>query len=151
MVLGYTQIQAQDIVHLNDGSSVECHIIEISDFILYAEVYNEPDPITFFSDDVSYLDIDPKNSWVIRQLKNGVKDAMDFTNPLEDNSLYGFYFGMPYDSVDVAPSNSPLFERDSLGNPILVPYDPLETTFSDRLKSLAKSFGSNSLAWIVGL
>jgi len=138
------QIRAQDIVHLKDGTSVACRITEISDFILYADVHDDPYPATFFADDVSHLEIDPQNSMVIRQLKQGVKEAMKFSNPLEDNSLYGFYFGIPYDSISNRIKTESLYQTDSLGNPILVPYDPMNKTFSDRLKSLAKS-----LAWIV--
>lgn len=142
---------AQDVVHLKDGSRVACKIIEISDFILYAEVEDDPYPATFFADDVSHLEIDTKNSLVIRQLKQGVREAMNYSNPLEDNTVYGFYFGMPYDSVGVYSAKGALYKTDSLGNAILVPYDPLETNFSDRLKSLAKSIGGGSLAWLIGL
>ncbi|MDG1146435.1 MAG: hypothetical protein P8N54_08070, partial [Flavobacteriales bacterium] len=46
---------AQDIVQLKDGTSVPCRITEISDFILYAEVDDDPYLATFFSDDVDYL------------------------------------------------------------------------------------------------
>jgi len=74
---------------------------------------------------------------------------MKFSNPLEDNSLYGFYFGMPYDSISNHINTESLYQTDSLGNPILVPYDPMNKTFSDRLKSLAKSLGGTSLAWLV--
>ena len=144
------QIQGQDIVHLKNGTSVVCHITEISDFILYADVHNDPYPLTFFADDVSHLEIDPKNSTVIRQLKQGVKEAMKFSNPMEDNSLYGFYFGMPYDSISIYRNTENLYATDSLGNPMLVPYDPLDTRFSDRLKSLAKSLGGSSLVWLIG-
>ena len=143
------QIRAQDIVHLKDGTSVACRITEISDFILYADVHDDPYPATFFADDVSHLEIDPQNSMVIRQLKQGVKEAMKFSNPLEDNSLYGFYFGIPYDSISNRIKTESLYQTDSLGNPILVPYDPMNKTFSDRLKSLAKSLGGTSLAWLV--
>jgi len=143
------QILAQDIVHLKDGTSVACRITEISDFILYADVHDDPYPATFFADDVSHLEIDPQNIMVIRQLKQGVKEAMKFSNPLEDNSLYGFYFGIPYDSISNRIKTESLYQTDSLGNPILVPYDPMNMTFSDRLKSLAKSLGGKSLAWIV--
>jgi hypothetical protein len=143
------QIRAQDVVHLKDGTSVACRITEISDFILYADVHDDPYPVTFFADDVSHLEIDPKNSVVIRQLKQGVKEAMKFSNPLEDNSLYGFYFGMPYDSIYDHRKTESLYQTDSLGNPILVPYDPMNTTFSDRLKSLVKSLGGKSLLWLV--
>lgn len=146
-----TVILAQDIVHMKDGTSVVCRITEISDFILYAEVHDDPYPATFFADDVSHLEIDPKNSMVVRQLRQGVKEAMKFSNPLEDNSLYGFYFGMPYDSISNHRNTESLYRTDSLGNPILVPYDPLDTNFSDRLKSLAKSLGGNSLVWLIGL
>ena len=93
------KIQAQDKINLKDGTVVTCQIIEIQDFILYAEVDDDTFLATFFADDVSHLEIDPKNSVVIRQLREGVKEAMAFSNPLEDNHLYGFYFGMPYDSV----------------------------------------------------
>lgn len=144
-------IQAQDIVHLRNGDSVVCHITEITDFILYAEVHDDPYPATFFADDVSHLKIDPKNSIIIRQLKKGVKDAMEYSNPLEDNSLFGFYFGMPYDSIANNKGTDRLYRTDSLGNPILVPYDPLDTNFADRLKSLGRSLGGSSLAWIIGL
>ena len=72
-LLGSPNILAQDIVHLKDGTSVVCHITEISDFILYAEVHDDPYPATFFADDVSHLKIDPKNNSIIRQLKKGVK------------------------------------------------------------------------------
>ena len=44
-----------------------------------------------------------------------------------------------------------LYRTDSLGNPILVPYDPMKTDFSDRIKSLAKSIRGNRLDWIIGL
>ena len=37
-----SSIAAQDIVQLKDGSSVTCRITEISDFILYAEVDDDP-------------------------------------------------------------------------------------------------------------
>ena len=142
------EIQAQDKVHLKDGSEVSCHIREIEDFILYAEVHDDPFLATFFADDVSHLDIDPKNTLVIRQLKQGVKEAMAYSNPLEDNRLYGFYFGMPYDSV--YNKSTALYKSDSLGNPILVPYDPMKTDLSDRLKSLTKSLTGNSLIWLIG-
>ena len=142
------KIQAQDKIHLKDGSEVSCHITEIQDFILYAEVHDDPFLATFFADDVSHLDIDPKNTLVIRQLKQGVKEAMAYSNPLEDNHLYGFYFGMPYDSV-YNKSNA-LYKSDSLGNPILVPYDPMKTDLSDRLKSMTKSLTGNSLVWLIG-
>lgn len=142
---------AQDFVHLKDGSVVECSITEISDFILYAEVYNEPYPVTFFSDDVDYLKIDPKNSLIIRQLKRGVRDAMEFSNPIGENSVFGFYFGMSSDSLLSNKSNEALYRKDSLGNPILVPYDPMNTDFKNRMKSLAKSLGGASLAWIIGM
>ena len=142
------KIQAQDKIHLKDGSKVSCHITEIQDFILYAEVHDDPFLATFFADDVSHLDIDPKNSLVIRQLKQGVKEAMAFSNPLEDNHLYGFYFGMPYDSV--YNNSTDLYKTDSLGNPILVPYDPTNTNLSDRLKSLTKSLAGSSLIRLIG-
>jgi len=143
--------KAQDVVHLKDGTSVDCRITEISDFILYAEVHDDPYPATFFADDVSHLEIDKKNSLIIRQLKQGVKEAMKFSNPLEDNSLYGFYFGMPYDSLANNKISQAIYKTDSLGNPILVPYDPMNTNFSDRIKSLAKSMSGSSLDWIIGL
>ena len=142
------EIQAQDKIHLKDGALITCQITEIQDFILYAEVHNDPFLATFFADDVSHLEIDPKNSLVIRQLKQGVKEAMAFSNPLEDNHLYGFYFGMPYDSV--YKNSTALYKTDSLGNPILVPYDPMNTNFSDRLKSMSKSLTGNSLIWLIG-
>ena len=142
------KIQAQDKIYLKDGTEVSCHITEIQDFILYAEVHDDPFLATFFADDVSHLDIDPKNSFLIRQLKQGVKEAMVFSNPLEDNHLYGFYFGMPYDSV--YKKSTTLYQMDSLGNPILVPYDPMNTSFSDRIKSIRKSLTGNSLSWLIG-
>ena len=142
------EIQAQDKIHLKDGALITCQITEIQDFILYAEVHDDPFLATFFADDVSHLEIDPKNSLVIRQLKEGVKEAMAFSNPLEDNHLYGFYFGMPYDSV--YKNSTALYKNDSLGNPILVPYDPMNTNFSDRLKSISKSLTGNSLIWLIG-
>lgn len=143
-------LYGQDEVHLKDGTYIACRIIEISDFILYAEVENEPLPVTFFSDDVAFLKIHPLNKPVIRQLKAEVKEAMKYANVLEENSIHGFYFGMPYDSVGVKKSR-PIYEMDSLGNPILIPYDPLETSFADRMKSLVKSLGGSSLAWLVGM
>ena len=115
---------------------------------MYAEVHDDPFLATFFADDVSHLEIDPKNSLIIRQLKQGVKEAMTYSNPLEDNHLYGFYFGMPYDSV--YKNSTALYKTDSLGNPILVPYDPMNTNFSDRLKSMSKSLTGNSLIWLIG-
>ena len=142
------EIQAQDKIHLKDGEVVTCQIKEIQDFILYAEVHDDPFLATFFADDVSHLEIDPKNSLVIRQLKQGVKEAMVYSNPIEDNHLYGFYFGMPYDSV--YKNSTALYKTDSLGNPILVPYDPMNTNFSDRLKSMSKSLTGNSLIWLIG-
>ena len=142
------KIQAQDKIHLKDGTEVSCHITEIQDFILYAEVHDDPFLATFFADDVSHLEIDPKNSFLIKQLKQGVKEAMVFSNPLEDNHLYGFYFGMPYDSV--YKKSTTLYQIDSLGNPILVPYDPMNTSFSERFKSLRKSLTGNSLSWLIG-
>lgn len=143
------KIQAQDKIHLKNGTKVSCHITEIKDFILYAEVHDDPFLATFFADDVSHLHIDPKNTLVIRQLKKGVKEAIAFSNPLEDNQLYGFYFGMPYDSV--YEKSKALYKTDSLGNPILVPYDPMNTNFSDRLKSMAKSLSGNSLTRLIGV
>ncbi len=140
---------AQDVVHLNDGSSVNCNITGISDFILYAEMENNPYQATFFADDVSHLEIHPQNNFIIKELKRGVKEAMKFSNPLEDNQLYGFYFGIPYDSIDKY-TNQNLYVKDSLGNPILVPYNPLEESFTDRLKSLGKSIGGSSLTWLIG-
>ena len=142
------KIQAQDKIHLKDGTKVSCRITEIQDFILYAEVHDDPFLATFFADDVSHLEIDPKNSFLIRQLKQGVKEAMLFSNPLEDSHLYGFYFGMPYDSV--YKKSTTLYQIDSLGNPILVPYDPMNTSFSDRFKSVRKSLTGNSLSWLIG-
>ena len=142
------EIQAQDKIHLKDGALITCQITEIQDFILYAEVHDDPFLATFFADDVSHLEIDPKNSLIIRQLKQGVKEAMIYSNPLEDNHLYGFYFGMPYDSV--YKNSTALYKTDSLGNPILVPYDPMNTNFSDRLKSISKSLTGNSLIWLIG-
>ena len=142
------KIQAQDKIHLKDGTEVSCQITEIQDFILYAEVHDDSFLATFFADDVSHLDIDPKNTLVIRQLKEGVKEAMAYSNPLEDNNLYGFYFGMPYDSV--YNKSMALYKSDSLGNPILVPYDPMKTKLSDRLKSMTKSLTGNSLIWLIG-
>ena len=142
------KIQAQDKIHLKDGTEVSCHVTEIQDFILYAEVHDDPFLATFFADDVSHLEIDPKNSFLIRQLKQGVKEAMLFSNPLEDSHLYGFYFGMQYDSV--YKKSTTLYQIDSLGNPILVPYDPMNTSFSDRFKSVRKSLTGNSLSWLIG-
>ena len=140
--------QAQDKIHLKDGAIVTCQITEIQDFILYAKAHDDPFLLTFFADDVSHLEIDPKNSLVIRQLRKGLKEAVAYSNPLEDNHLYGFYFGIPYDSV--YKNSTTLFKTDSLGNPILVPYDPMNTSFSDRLKSLSKSLTGNSLIWLIG-
>ena len=85
-------IQAQDKIYLKDGTTVSGKIREIQDFILYAEVDDDPFLATFFADDVSHLDINPNNSLIIRELKQGVKEAMLFSNPIEDNQLYGFYF-----------------------------------------------------------
>ena len=144
-------LNAQDFVHLKDGTIVECHITEISDFILYADVHDDPYSATFFSDDVAFLKIDQKNSLIIRQLKRGVRQAMKYANPIGDNSVFGFYFGMPSDSLLSNKSNKILYRTDSLGNPILVPYDPMNTDFSERLKSLAKSLGGTSLAWLIGM
>ena len=148
LLVCHDKIQAQDKIHLKDGTEVSCHITEIQDFILYAEVHDDPFLATFFADDVSHLEIDPKNSFLIKQLKQGVKEAMVFSNPLEDNHLYGFYFGMPYDSV--YKKSTTLYQIDSLGNPILVPYDPMNTSFSERFKSLRKSLTGNSLSWLIG-
>ena len=36
------KIQAQDKIHLKDGTEVSCQITEIQDFILYAEVHDDP-------------------------------------------------------------------------------------------------------------
>ena len=144
-------LNAQDFVHLKDGTIVECHITEISDFILYADVHDDPYSATFFSDDVAFLKIDQKNSLIIRQLKRGVRQAMKYANPIGDNSVFGFYFGMPSDSLLSNKSNKILYHTDSLGNPILVPYNPMDTDFSERLKSLAKSLGGTSLAWLIGM
>ena len=141
-------IQAQDKIYLKDGTMVSGKISEIQDFILYAEVDDDPFLATFFADDVSHLDIDPYNSLIIRELKQGVKEAMLFSNPLEDNQLYGFYFGMPYDSV--YKRSNVLYQKDSLGNPVLVPYDPMNTTFSERLKSVRKSLTGNTLSRLIG-
>ena len=143
------KIQAQDLIHLKDGSVVTCKIKEIQDFILYAEVHDDPFLATFFADDVAQLKIDPKNNLVIRQLKQGVKEAMEYSNPLEENCLYGFYFGMPYDSLFYM--SNVFYKTDSLGNPILVPYDPMDTDLSTRLKSLAKSITGNSLIRLIGV
>ena len=150
-LFGYVnQIQAQDKVYLSDGTIVTCQIKEISDFILYAEVHDDPYLATFFADDVSHLVIDPKNSEVIKQLKKGVKEAMTYSNPLEENRLYGFYFGIPFDSISSYLHPNNLSIKDSLGNPILVPYDPMNTKLSDRLKSMIKSLSGNSLPWLIG-
>ena len=146
----FNEIQAQDKVHLSDGTIVTCHIKEIRDFILYAEVHDDPYLATFFADDVSHLVVDPKNSEVIKQLKKGAKEAMTYSNPLEDNRLYGFYFGIPYDSISTHLNPNNLSIQDSLGNAILVPYDPMNTKLSDRLKSMVKSLSGNSLAWLIG-
>ena len=146
-----SSIAAQDIVQLKDGTSVPCRITEISDFILYAEVDDDPYLATFFSDDVDYLKIDPQNVVVIRQLKKGVKDAMKYTNPIGDNSVFGFYFGMSSDSLLNNKHTEALYRTDSLGNPVLVPYNPIDTEFKLRLQSLAKSLGGSSLAWMIGL
>ena len=142
------KIQAQDKIYLKDGAEVSCQITEIQDFILYAKVHDDPFLATFFADDVSHLDIDPKNTLIIRQLNKGVKEAMAFSNPFEDNHIYGFYFGMPYDSVH--KKSTTLYKTDSLGNPILVPYDPMSTDLSSRLKSMAKSLKGSSLVWLIG-
>ena len=150
LLLFSAPLNAQDFVHLKDGSIVECHITEISDFILYADVDDDPYSATFFSDDVSFLEIDQKNSLIVRQLKRGVREAMKYSDALGENSVFGFYFGMPSDSL-LSNKSSILYKTDSLGNPILVPYDPMETDFSDRIKSLAKSLGGTSLAWLMGL
>ena len=144
-------IQAQDKVHLSDGTIVTCHIKEISDFILYAEVHDDPYLATFFADDVSHLEVDPKNSEVIKQLKKGVKEAMTYSNPLKDNRLYGFYFGIPYDSISTHLHPNNLSIQDSLSSPTLVPYDPMNTKLSDRLKSMVKNLGGNSLSWLIGI
>lgn len=141
-------IQAQDKIYLKDGTTVSGKISEIQDFILYAEVDDDPFLATFFADDVSHLDINPNNSLIIRELKQGVKEAMLFSNPIEDNQLYGFYFGMPYDSVYT--SSKVLYQKDSLGNPVLVPYDPMNTSFSERLKSVRKSLTGNTLSRLIG-
>jgi len=88
---------------------------------------------------------------VIRQLKKGVKDAMKYTNPIGDNSVFGFYFGMSSDSLLNNKNTEALYRTDSLGNPVLVPYNPMDTEFKLRLQSLAKSLGGSSLAWLIGL
>ena len=144
-------LNAQDFVHLKDGSIVKCHITEISDFILYANVDNDPYSATFFSDDVDFLKIDQKNNLIVRQLKRGVREAMKYSNPIGDNSVFGFYFGMSSDSLLSNKNKKILYSIDSLGNAILVPYDPMNTDFSARLKSLAKSLGGTSLAWLIGM
>lgn len=151
LALFATQLMAQDFVHLKDGSVVECTITEISDFILYAEVYNEPYLQTYFSDDVDFLKIDPRNSIIIRQLKRGVRDAMEYADPLGENAVFGFYFGMSSEALLRNKTKENLYRTDSLGQPILVPYDPMDTEFKNRVKSLAKSLGGSSLAWILGM
>ena len=145
------QIQAQDKVHLLDGTIVTCKIKEISDFILYAEIHDDPYLATFFADDVSHLVMDSKNSEIIKQLKKGLKEAMIYSNPLDDNRLYGFYFGIPYDSISSFLDPKNLSIQDSLDNPTLVPYDPKNTKLSDRLKSMVKSLSGNSLPWLIGV
>ena len=76
---------------------------------------------------------------------------MKFSDPLKENSVYGFYFGMPYDSVKNYTFSDALQKNDSLGNPVLLPYDPQKTSISDRLKSLGRSLGGQPLTWLIGI
>ena len=60
---------------------------------------------------------------------------------------------MPYDSVStyMDKTNKLILENDSLGNSVLLPYDPQETSLGDRLKSLGKSLGGQPLVWLIGI
>ncbi len=135
------RVEAQDIIHLKDGSSVTCQITKITDFILYAETKESTEPLTFFSEDVRHLDIDRKNDALIWQLQQGFIDAHKLSEVSEDSIKNIFYFGMPYDSIFDYWNAEKKYKLDSLGNTILVPYNPVETPFSERLESLIKSLG----------
>ncbi|MDG1849000.1 MAG: hypothetical protein P8I82_00710 [Flavobacteriales bacterium] len=132
-------VLAQDIIHLKNGTVINCRITEISDFVLYAQINDGPELVTFFSDDVSHLVIGRRNEAMIWQLKQGVEDAMEFSNLSIDSTGDGYYFGFTYDSITNYNKSKKHYQTDSLGNPILVPYNPIKTPFPDRLKSLIKS------------
>ena len=132
---------AQDVIHLKNGTSIDCRITEITDFILYAEIKEGPEKLTFFSDDVSHLVIGQRNEAMIWKLKEGVRDARELTDFSQDSSANEFYFGFTYDSISNYNKSKKNYHTDSLGKPILVPYNPLKTPFSIRVKSLIKSFG----------
>ena len=132
---------AQDTIRLKSGAIIPCHITEITDFILYAEINDRSERVTFFSDDVSQLIIGKQNGAMIWQLKQGVEDAMEFTNLPKDSTITGNYFGYTYDSIGNYNKAKKHYQTDSLGNPILVPYNPMEMAFPERLKSLVKSLG----------
>ena len=135
------RLEAQDVIHLKDGSSVTCQITKITDFILYAEIKESTEPLTFFSEDVRHLEINRKNDAIIWQLQQGFIDAHKLSEVSEDSIKNIYYFGMPYDSIFDYWKAEKKYKLDSLGNPILVPYNPAETPFSERLESLIKSLG----------
>jgi len=134
--------QAQDVIYLKNGTAIDCRITEIADFILYAVVKGGDETVTFFSDDVSGVTIGRRNEAMIWQLKQGVQDARAFTSLTQDSTKH-YYFGFTYDSITNYNTSKKFYQTDSLGNPILVPYNPIKTSFSDRIKSLVKSFGGN--------
>jgi len=133
---------AQDVIYLKNGTAIDCRITEITDFILYAVLKSGNETVTFFSDDVSGVTIARRNEAMIWQLKQAVEDAREFTNLAQD-STKDYYFGFTYDSISNYSTSKKFYQTDSLGNPILVPYNPMKTPFSDRLKSLVKSFWGN--------
>ena len=102
--------------------------------------------LLFSPTDVSHLNIDPNNTIIIRQLKKGVKDAMKFSNPLKENLVYGFYFGMPYDSVKNYTFSDALQKNDSSRNPILLPYDLKNKYLRPSKKLRKKSRATANLA-----
>lgn len=135
------RLEAQDIIHLKDGSSVTCQITKITDFILYAEIKESTEPLTFFSEDVRHLEINRKNDAIIWQLQQGFIDAHKLSDVSQDSIKNIYYFGMPYDSIFDYWKAEKKYKLDSLGNPVLVPYNPINTPFSERLESLIKSLG----------
>ena len=121
------------LVNLN-GEKIVCKIVNIEDYILYAQIGDNTYLETFFSDEISSIAFDHSNNFGLRSFIKSWKKTKKELSDDEKNDNY--FFGIPYSIESIEINN--IIMRDS-SNLKLLPYDPLNKGLHERLNSVKKS------------
>ena len=121
------------LVNLN-GEKIVCKIVNIEDYILYAQIGDNTYLETFFSDEISSIAFDHSNNFGLRVfIKSWKKTKKELSDDEKNNN---YFFGIPY-SIELIEINNIIMKDSS--NLKLLPYNPLNKGLNERLNSVKKS------------